>query len=174
MSPPLLLEPDALAALLGTPNQLIVDLSNAATYAQYHIPGAAHLEYGMIIHGRPPTPGLLPDDAQLNSAFSSIGLTPDTHVVAYDDEGGGKAARLLWTLDVIGHKHYSLLNGGLHAWANEGHPHNHAPVNPTPSTYTVKRTNQGLADKDYVLSHLGKSDVVLLDARSAAEYTGAK
>jgi len=174
MSLPLLLEPDDLAPLLGTPNLLVVDLSKAATYAQYHIPGAVHLEYAQIIHGRPPAPGLLPDDAQLNQAFSSIGLTPETHIVAYDDEGGGKAARLLWTFDVIGHKHYSLLDGGLHAWAHAGHPHNHVPVKPTPSTYTVTRTNQGLADKDYVLNHLGKQDVVLLDARSAAEYSGAK
>jgi thiosulfate/3-mercaptopyruvate sulfurtransferase len=174
MSLPLLVEPDELAAQLGSPNLLVVDLSKATTYAQYHIPGAVHLEYAQIIHGRPPTPGLLPDDAQLSRAFSSIGLTPATHVVAYDDEGGGKAARLLWTLEVIGHAHASLLNGGLHAWANEGHAHNHAPVAVTPSDYTVKRTNQGFADKDYVLSRLGKPDVALLDARSAAEYTGAK
>lgn len=171
---PLLLEPDALASLLGSPDLLVVDLSKATTYAQYHVPGALHLEYAQIIHGRPPTPGLLPDDEQLSRAFASIGLTPATQVIAYDDEGGGKAARLLWTLDVIGHAHAALLNGGLHAWANEGHAYNHAPIAVTPSDYTVTRTNQGLADKDYVLAHLGKPDVALLDARSAAEYSGTK
>jgi thiosulfate/3-mercaptopyruvate sulfurtransferase len=174
MSLPLLLEPDDLAARLGAPDLLVVDLSKATTYAQYHVPGAVHLEYAQIIHGRPPTPGLLPDDAQLSRAFASIGLTPATHVVAYDDEGGGKAARLLWTLDVIGHAHASLLNGGLHAWANEGHTHNHAPVAVSPGNYTVTRTNQGFADKEYVLSRLGMPDVALLDARSAAEYSGVK
>lgn len=174
MSLPLLLEPDDLAARLGSLDLLVVDLSKATTYAQYHVPGAVHLEYAQIIHGRPPTPGLLPDDTQLSHAFSSIGLTPATQVVAYDDEGGGKAARLLWTLDVIGHAHSSLLNGGLHAWANEGHAHNNAPVAVAPSDYIVKRTDQGFADKDYVLSRLGRSDVALLDARSAAEYSGAK
>ncbi len=174
MQLPLLLEPDELAARLGSPDLLVVDLSKATTYAQYHVPGAVHLEYAQIIHGRPPTPGLLPDDAQLSRAFSSIGLTPAMHVVAYDDEGGGKAARLLWTLDVIGHAHASLLNGGLHAWVNEGHEHNHAPVAVTPSDYRVSRTEQGFADKDYVLSKLGNADTALLDARSAAEYSGAK
>lgn len=174
MSLPLLVEPEELAAQLGAPNLLVVDLSKATVYAQYHVPGAVHLEYAQIIHGRPPTPGLLPDDAQLGRAFSSIGMTPATHIVAYDDEGGGKAARLLWTLDVIGHAHASLLNGGLHAWANEGHPHNHAAVAAAPSSYTVQRTNQGFADKDYVLSRLARPGVALLDARSAAEYSGAK
>ena len=41
---------------------------------------------------------------QLNRLFSFLGLTPDTHIVVYDDEGGGWAGRFLWTLDVIGHQ----------------------------------------------------------------------
>ena len=38
--------------------------------------------------------GLLPDAEELSNALSSIGMTPETHVVAYDDEGNGKACRL--------------------------------------------------------------------------------
>ncbi len=174
MSLPLLLEPDELAVRLDTPDLLVVDLSKATTYAQYHVPGAVHLEYALMNHARPPALGLLPDDMQLGRVFSSIGLTPATHVVAYDDEGGGKAARLLWTLDVLGHTHASLLNGGLHAWVNEGHEHNHTPVVATPCAYTVTRTDQGFADKDYVLAKLGHAETVLLDARSVAEYSGTK
>mgnify|MGYP000408646872 CR=1 FL=1 len=47
------------------------------------------------------------------------------HVGALADVGhprGGHAARLIWTLEVLGHRSASLLNGGLFSWANEGHP----------------------------------------------------
>ena len=134
-SPPLLIEPETLEKSLGSDNLLIVDLSKADTYRKLHVPGAVHLEYPQIIAARKPVMGLVPDDASLAAVFSAIGIGDETHVVAYDDEGGGRAARLLWTLEVAGHTRFSLLNGGLHAWANEGHPIDDAPVTATPGTF---------------------------------------
>lgn len=171
---PLLVEPDELERRLGEPGLLVVDLSKPETYAQYHVPGALHLDYGQIIAGQQPVMGLLPDEAQLKRVFSSIGLTPDTHVIAYDDEGGGRACRLLWTLDVIGHTRFSLLNGGLHAWAYEQHPMDQAPVVVSPSDYPAQRSGHGLVDKAYVLQHLQDPDVALLDVRTPEEYNGTK
>ncbi len=55
-----------------------------------HVPGAVHLSYERIIDAKPPAMGLLPDDWELGAVFSSLGMTPHTHVVAYDDEGNGK------------------------------------------------------------------------------------
>ncbi|HAJ41552.1 MAG TPA: thiosulfate sulfurtransferase, partial [Alcanivorax sp.] len=108
---PLLLEPADLAAHLDDDNLLIVDLSKDQVYDQAHVPGAVHLDFKRLLAGTQPAPGLLPSDDALSALFSELGLTPDTQVVAYDDEGGGWAGRLLWTLDVIGHKKYSYLNG---------------------------------------------------------------
>lgn len=170
---PLLLEPDMLEPLLGSPGVLLVDLSRADIHAQYHIPGAVHLEYGQIVRMAPPVGGLLPDEAQLSAALSAIGLTPDRHIVAYDDEGGGKACRLLWTLEAIGHHHYSLLNGGLHAWANEGHELTQQSIRATPSEYIARYADTGVvADAAYIRSHLDDTTHALLDARTALEYRG--
>lgn len=170
---PLIVEADELEAKLGTANLLVVDLSRPEVYAQYHIPGAVHLDYAKIVRQAPPVMGLLPEPEQLNELFSSIGLTPETHVVAYDDEGGGKASRLLWTLDACGHTRHSLLNGGLHAWANEGHALDSAKVSPQRSDYRARRNNAPIATKDYILAHLGQPGFALLDARSPGEYRGA-
>ncbi len=170
---PLLLEPEALEPLLGTPNLLLVDLSRADIHVQYHIPGAVHLEYSQIVRMAPPVGGLLPDEAQLNAVLSAIGLTPDSHVVAYDDEGGGKACRLLWTLEALGHTRYSLLDGGLHAWANEGHELTREPTQLIPSRCTVQFITGGVvADTAYIMNHLGDTSHALLDARTALEYRG--
>lgn len=170
---PLLLEPEMLEPLLGDAHILVVDLSRADIHAQYHIPGAVHLEYSRIVRMAPPVGGLLPDEAQLSAVLSAIGLTPQRHIVAYDDEGGGKACRLLWTLQAIGHQHYSLLNGGLHAWANEGHELTRAPTSPAPSTFDAHYSDDTVvADAAYILGHLDDTGHALLDARSALEYRG--
>jgi len=106
---PLVVGPEALEPRLGDPGLLIVDLCiKPETYLAGHVPGAVHLDYGRIVAMRRPVGGLLPEPAQLSAVLSG-------HVVAYDDEGGGRAARLLWTLAVLGHERMSLLDGGLHA-----------------------------------------------------------
>ena len=92
---PLLLEPATLAGMLGQRDDiLLVDLSKPENHAQYHIPGSVHLDYAGIIRMDKPVMGLLPDVHNLEQVLGAIGVGPDTHVVAFDDEGGGKAGRL--------------------------------------------------------------------------------
>ncbi len=171
VSLPLLVEADQLEQHLNNPGLLLVDMRNG--YAQGHIPGAVNLTYGEIIQARPPAMGLLADEQTLSAVLSRIGLTSESHVVAYDDEGNGRASRLLWTLAVLGHQHSSLLNGGLQAWMAAGKSLQQDIVSPTPSDYQAHYANAAaLADKDYILSRLGQADIALLDVRSPAEYQG--
>jgi thiosulfate/3-mercaptopyruvate sulfurtransferase len=173
---PLLVEADVLQGHLDNPRLLIVDLGKAEAYARGHVPGAVFLDYAHIVRMAKPVGGLLPDEAQLSVVLSNIGLTPETHVVAYDDEGGGKAARLLWTLEACGHEHYSLLNGGLHVWVNEGHPLDQEVRTPRPSEYEaqVQPNREAVVGRQFILEHLNDPEVALLDARSPAEYNGEK
>lgn len=170
---PLLIEPAELAAHLNDPNIRLVDVGRAETYARTHLPGAVHLDYARIVAARPPAGGLLPDAAQLADVLGGIGLTPAHHVVAYDNEGNGKAARFLWTLDAVGHVHASLLNGGLDAWLGENRPVETAAPQVAPARYPVKLNGAVVADKDYILAHLRDPRTLLLDARSPEEYVGS-
>ena len=172
MALPLIVEPEELVESLGAEDLLVVDLCNPQTSASAQVPGAVHLDYASIIASRPPVAGLLPGPDQLSGVFSSIGLTRDRHVVAYDDEGGGKAGRLLWTLDMLGHGGASLLNGGIHAWANEGHPLADGAASIIPGDYAAEISGDAAADKDYILAHIGAPDVVFLDTRTPEEYLG--
>jgi thiosulfate/3-mercaptopyruvate sulfurtransferase len=171
---PLILEPDLLQQHLPDERILIVDLSTQKNYMQFHIPGAIFLEYPRIIKIERPVMGLLPDTQYLNELFTTLGMHQDTHVVAYDDEGGGKAARLLWTLDVMGHRNFSLLNGALHAWVNEGHPVDQQQVIPTPGNYQCQPDGRGIADKQYIIEHYRDPGVVVLDTRTPLEFNGSK
>lgn len=171
---PLIVEPAELEQHLGDPHLLIVDLCKPETYAQAHVPGAVHVEYARIIAGRPPVMGLLPDEGDLSALLSALGLTPEMHVVAYDDEGGGRACRLLWTLEAAGHARLSLLNGGFHAWFNERFPVNGDVPVPAPGRYLARFDARTIANLDYVASRLKQPGVVLVDARSADEYSGRR
>lgn len=171
---PLLIEAEQLQAYLESPDILIVDLCNHNVYAQTHIPGSVHLDYAKIVAAKPPVMGLLPDAETLRQLFSSMGLTPEKHVVAYDDEGGGRSARLIWTLDAVGHTRYSMLNGGLHAWLKEARPTVNTEHHHPTSEYPLQIDNTPVANRNYILSQLEKDDVVLLDSRSPEEYRGEK
>ena len=171
---PFLMEPDELEARLGEPNLRVVDLCRGEVHAQYHIPGAVHLDYSQIVSAQPPTGGLLPEATLFEALMQSIGINRDTHIVAYDDEGGGKAGRLIWTLNAYGHHASSLLNGGLHAWANEKHPLTSEPSAVTRGDLTLDTTPDPavVARTEDILAHLKEPDHALLDCRTPDEYRG--
>lgn len=171
---PLILDPKALEPLLGTEGLLVIDLCKESLYKQVHVPGAIHLDYPKIVANRKPVHGLLPDTEELGRLFSAIGIGDNTHVVACDDEGGGKAGRLLWTLEALGHSHYSLLDGGIHAWINEGFPKEAQPASAQPALFTPKVNPDVVAERDYILQRLSDPSVALLDSRSSEEYSGGK
>lgn len=170
----LLIEPEDLESCLHDTDIAVVDLCKAKQYATAHIPGAHYVDYADIVHIERPVMGLLPSKIQVSIILSRLGITPDTHVVAYDDEGGGNASRFLWTLHVFGHDKTSLLNGGLFSWANEGHAVDTKVPVPKPSDYGVENTQRYVADRQYILDNLDNKQVALLDARSNPEYTGEK
>ncbi len=169
---PLLIEPDDLEHYLNNPNVRVVDLCRADLYASQHLPGAVHLDYTKIIRNKPPVIGLLPETKTLGGIFSDLGIAPHTQVVAYDEEGGGKAARFLWTLHAMGHTQITLLNGGLAAWAAEGHRVDPSAVSIAPTPYAVNVNTSVIADRAYILDQLKNPAVCVLDCRSAREFSG--
>ena len=171
---PLIVEPEQLMAHLDDPQLLIIDVPiNQDSYAAGHVPGAIFLDFRFLMRGEGAVPNDVPDVDALSRLFSALGLTRDTHVVAYDDEGGGWAARLLWTLDLIGHTRYSYLNGGIHAWRGDGMPQRSDATAPTPSEYHAEILNPGtLISCDEIKEKLGEPQFAVWDARSASEYRG--
>jgi thiosulfate/3-mercaptopyruvate sulfurtransferase len=169
---PVILQAEALQRLLGQPDVIVVDLSGEAAYERQHIPGAVNVDATLLGSSRPPVMGLLPAEDVLSRLLSGAGITPSSHVVAYDSENGLKASRFLWTLDVIGHERFSLLDGGLAAWLDAGFAVDDEIPRPADSDYPVRYGDSRTTDKDYIRSHLDDAGVVVLDARTPAEYRG--
>jgi len=173
MSLSLIIDPTALQAA-KTSGLLIVDVGDAERYAREHIPGAIHLDYDRLIVKQPPAMGMMPDAGLLSLVFSELGLNDERQVVAYDDAGGGKAARLLYTLDCLGHPGWSYLDGGWAAWLADGGASESGENKPQSAAYQAHfRQPQRIVDAQKVLDASINPDNIILDCRSAGEYDGS-
>ena len=176
---PLLIEAEELNQALSGPDKdtfLLVDLGSEERFMQAHLPGARLVLPGETQSG-PPVPGFAPSDARLSNLMQRIGLHADSHVIVYDDEGGGWAGRFIWLLDEIGHSRYSYLNGGIHAWAAAGLPLESGFVAHPASTIEVHTSGQHSVTVEEVIASLDhnslqNNSLQIWDARSPMEYRG--
>lgn len=178
-----LLEPQELAEQRAA-DWIIVQVVSADHFAHAHVPGAVLIEPGELVSGEPPATGKLPDAARLNAVLGRIGYEPGRFVVALDDEGGGWAGRLLWTLDCIGQRQWGYLNGGIQAWAAAGLPMAGDAVGgfaadaafpaPTPTRLDLQIDRSPIADMDAVRDAIEDDNTQIWDVRSAEEYAGLR
>ncbi len=138
-----------------------------------HIPGAAFFDVDRDLAAVPFVEGPgrhpLPDPERFATALASRGIGANDLVVAYDDGGGGVAARLWWLLDAVG-RPCALLDGGLPAWPD---PLERGPATPRRAAAIDIRPwpKDRLVDAGGVADALAAGDVVL-DARVGERYRG--
>ena len=65
-----------------------------------------------------------------------------------------------------------VLNGGFNAWEAAGLPVTHEATPAETGNFKMKRRPERLATVDQILGKLGNPEVVIVDVRSDAEYTG--
>ncbi len=145
-------------------------------HAEATIPGALHADLDEDLSGRivPHQTGRhpLPTRQAFAATLGRWGVGSGTQVVAFDDRGGIFAARLWWMLRWVGHEAVAVLDGGLPAWIDAGRPVSPGGEPTDSTTFVPSRALVGEVTADEVLAALGDSDVVLLDARSAARFRG--
>lgn len=92
--------------------------SGLSAYRAGHLPGAVFVDLDRYLAG-PPSPAAgrhpLPDPVVFAAGMTEAGVGDGDIVIAYDDQGGMAAGRLVWLLRVLGHQ-AALLDGGLGAW----------------------------------------------------------
>ncbi|OFE42416.1 sulfurtransferase [Acinetobacter towneri] len=172
----LLIEAEDLVPFLGHEKLRIVDLSRNSVYEQLHLPHALQVKPSMLLRQDEDTSGLLPEPEALQDLIQYLSISPEHHVVAYDDEGGAWAGRLIWNLHCLGFENTSLLNGGIHAWLAAGFPTT-SEVEPLTSVSTlvpVVEKNQYRIQYDELLEKCQNQSVQLWDCRTTDEYTGLR
>jgi thiosulfate/3-mercaptopyruvate sulfurtransferase len=140
-------------------------------YGAGHIAGAVYVDLETDLSaeqgpGRHP----LPEWDVFAARMGQLGIGDDSVVVAYDDRGGGVAARLWWMLRAIGHERTYLLDGGLAAWTADGHSLTGDLPNHQPTNLRVDVRPGILLDREEVQER--PNSMLLLDARAGERYRG--
>lgn len=162
---------------------IVIDVSNGkeakSNYDKKHLDGAqfvdlntelANIKEDPANRGRHP----LPEIKTFAATLSNLGITPESHVIIYDDKNGSNAAaRFWWMLKAVGHEKVQVLNGGIQAAEKAGIPA-HAEVKSFQKValYPVEDWKLGTAEMAEVEKVSGTSSHIIVDVRDAVRYKG--
>ena len=144
--------------------------SGLAAYDRGHLPEAVFVDLDRLLSGEgSPREGRhpLPDPQAFAEGMAALGIGDEDVVVAYDDDGGAVAARLVWMLRVTGHQS-ALLDGGLGAYA--GPLEQVAAPKRPPAVFTSRPWP---SDRLAGIDDAADPANVVLDARARDRYRGA-
>ncbi|MFB6310792.1 MAG: sulfurtransferase [Salinirussus sp.] len=142
-----------------------------------HIPGAVNIPFERFradVHAAEggPDRGMLPGAEAFAEVMGSVGITNNDDIVAYDDDHGVFAARLLVTAELYGHplERLHLLSGDFSAWQRDHEVTTDTP-DPTPTTYeTSEPADTPLVDMDTVATAADDPTAILVDTREQWEF----
>jgi thiosulfate/3-mercaptopyruvate sulfurtransferase len=163
-----LVDADWVAARLDDPHVRLVDLSPWRRYRRGHLPGAAHLWWQDLIEINNPVYGMLVGSPRRAELLGQLGIDQRTTVVAYDDEGGRWAARLVWLLEFLGHARVHLLDGGIQAWLASGRAVTMDVPRPPPAVFVEAIRPDRIVEAEE-LAKLVAGGVGVVDGRTADE-----
>jgi thiosulfate/3-mercaptopyruvate sulfurtransferase len=139
--------------------------SGRLEHGKGHLPGAVFVDLDNVL-AAPPSAAAgrhpLPDPEVFAEGMRAAGISDDSVVVAYDDDAGANASRLVWLLRVTGHE-AAVLDGGITAWTGELSTDT---AKPTPGSFTASPWPADL------LVEIDDLEGVLVDARNAERFRG--
>lgn len=147
-----------------------VDVDTTA-YDQSHIPGAVGWNWTSQL-----SDGVRRDIAgrdEFSALLSASGIGPDTSIVLYGDNNNWFAAWAYWQLKLYGHDRVKLLDGGRRYWLDQNLPLTTEVPSYAPTGYRLPDADFAFrAFRDDILPRLGDPELVLVDVRSPAEFSG--
>lgn len=172
---PILIDASQLNSQIGDANIQIINLCSSSEYKNLLLPGSMWVDHKELYNQSTPTAGLTPPADNLKELMSRIGLRKELQVIAYDDEGGGHASRLVWLLHLVKHRYASVLNGGIQNWIAEQFPTSPQGALARRIDFNeINRDESVIAHKKYIMEHLGDPEMILIDARTSKEYCGKR
>jgi len=180
---PTMLAVSELEHLLGRSNVKVLDASwylpgeSRDPYQEYvaeRIPGSLFFDIDAIADRNHACPHMLPTAEQFAQQVGLLGVGSDDHVIIYDHKGLFSAPRAWWMFRVFGHAKVRILSGGFPAWRAAGLPIESGEPQPreAESSFLAEYQGQWVAEKALVEAAMGRSDTVILDARSPTRFAG--
>ena len=174
-----LISTQALADRLGALDLRIIDASwwldgrdASADFEAERLPGAVFFDLEAVSDHASPYPHMLPSPQAFAAAMGEMGISESDDIVVYDAQGLFSAARVWWTLRIMGANRVRVLDGGLPKWRAEGRPLEHGAVGPSKATsFQLAFDAASVVDLDQIRQALG-GDVQVVDARGAPRFRG--
>lgn len=170
-----------LARNLHHPEIVLLDASMAMpgdepiTEMTVQIGNAQFFDINKISDQSSPLPHMMPDADQFTQQVQDLGVNTDSIIVVYDDKGIFSSARVWWMFKAMGFEQVGVLDGGLPAWLKAGYEVNRNPDSefklPSGNFYATHLEGY-FCDRHRVLTALADPSINVLDARSAARFSG--
>lgn len=169
-----------LATTLGDRQLRIVDCrfdltapeAGREAWLESHIPGAVYADLDRDLSG-PVTADTgrhpLPAVERAVETFSRLGIDANTRVVVYDDSNGAIASRAWWLLRWLGHRHATVLDGGLQAWRSNNLPLESGVQEVVRREFEAAPVAARVLTSNEIAANL---DCLLIDARDAVRFRG--
>ena len=143
-----------------------------AEYEAGHIPGAVFLDLAEVADTSSDLPTMLPAPEKFASRMQSLGLGDGSRIVIYDSSPYHTSARAWFMLRTFGAHDVAILDGGLEKWKAEGREVATGKEQLRHRHFTVWADDKGVRTKDQMKANVDTGAEQVLDARSAARFTG--
>ena len=178
-----LVPPSWLAGRLNDPRTVILDatlppvgvtppVDTHARYLASHVPGAIFFDIEALSDTSTPLPHMIPTAEAFSRDMSAMGIEESMTICIYEQDGVFSAPRAWWMLRTFGASDIYILDGGLRAWIEAGLPTSSGPVHRTPAHFRTVLDRKAVKDFQQ-MQQLIAGHGQILDARSAARFTGA-
>ena len=141
------------------------------------VPGALRFDFDNDIRDKNTTlPHMMPAADFFTDEMQKLGIDQDSAIVVYDYVGVYSSPRAWWMFRAMGHSNVAVLDGGLPAWKQAGHPCGvRAQSSAAKRGNFISRPQDGMfVDAGFVLAALNDPRFAVVDARSEGRFKGVE
>lgn len=150
---------------------LLVDVRNNTSYRHNHLPGAINIPVDLTFNQKGDHTRIA-SLQQIRDVLSQVGVRQQNYLVLYDNGMLKNASHVFWVLETYGQKKISVLDSGIAGWIADHDPLSQQTTILSPSNYIPSISPHRLSTELAIRLALSNPNVIIIDARSHAEYLG--
>ncbi len=168
----LLISAEDAAEFVFNDSYIFVDM-RAEGFHESHVPGAVWFGGARaLVDTTHAFSDFLIDSDDFQVLMRMIGISNNTNIIIYDDGTGLGSARLFFALELHGHEHIQVINGGFASWTAHELEVSSSVGIPNYGNFTALYTPERTCDVTFIIESLTNENIVILDARSPEEFSG--
>ncbi|XP_067680550.1 thiosulfate sulfurtransferase-like [Haliotis asinina] len=141
-------------------------------YQKSHIPGSKHFDLNQCVQPTPLIPRNLPDPKCFTDYVQGLGISSDTHIIAYDRFNTRPSVRTWWLFRLYGHNKISVLDGGLKKWVENGYEVTDEEPEVKRGNFETRLNPNLLRDYDAMVDNVQTKREQIVDARDVPSFMG--